>query len=76
MKLRRIPPIEIDDDGDLVINLNTDYDSLDWYKIKRLEKQAEEGDKEAQEILDTYYADRYDEEPEPRYEIIEEEEDE
>lgn len=72
MKLRRIPPMEIDDDGDLVINLNTDYDSLDWCRIKRLEKLAAEGDEDAQRVLDTHYADRYDEKPEPRYEIVDE----
>lgn len=45
---------------------------MDWLKIKRLEKRAKEGDKEAQEILDTYYSDRYDDEPEPRYEYVDE----
>lgn len=72
MKLKKLEPFEIDSDGDLVINLNTDYDSTDWTKIKRLEKWASEGDLEAQETLDTYYSDRYDDEPEPRYEIVDE----
>ncbi len=72
MPYKKIEPIEIDEDGDIVINLNTDYDSMDWLKIKRLEKRAKEGDKEAQEILDTYYGDRYDDEPEPRYEYLDE----
>ena len=75
MPYKKIEPIEIDEDGDVVINLNTDYDSLDWLKIKRLEKRAAEGDKKAQEDLDKYYSDRYDPEPEPRYEIIEDDDD-
>lgn len=69
MKLERISPLEIDEDGDLVLNLNADYDSTDWTKIKRLEQWALEGDKEAQETLDTYYADRYNLEPETRFEF-------
>lgn len=71
MPYKKIEPIEIDEDGDVVINLNADYDSTDWCKIKRLEKWAAEGDKQAQEDLDKYYGDRYDDEPEPRFEILE-----
>lgn len=70
MALKRIEPMEIDSDGDLVINTSWDYDWADWARISRLEKQAAEGDLEAQKTLDTYYADRYDEQPEPRYEVV------
>lgn len=71
MALKRIEPMEIDDDGDLIVNLSWDYDWADWARISRLEKQAAEGDLDAQKTLDTYYSDRYDDEPEPRYEIVE-----
>lgn len=70
--LKKIEPFEIDKDGDLVINTSWDYDWSDWAKISRLEKQAAEGDLDAQRTLDTYYADRYDDEPEQRYEIVDE----
>lgn len=71
MALKRIEPMEIDEDGDLVINTSWDYDWSDWAKISRLEKQAAEGDKEAQEMLDTYYPNRHEDEPEPKYEEVE-----
>lgn len=76
MRLKKIEPLEIDKDGDLVINTSWDYDWADWMKISRLEKLAAEGDLDAQRDLDTYYGDRYDDEPEPRYEILGEDDDE
>lgn len=68
--LKKIEILTIED-GVPVINTSADYDWSDWMRIERLEKKAAKGDKEAQEMLDTYYPNRYEDEPEPKYEEVE-----
>lgn len=59
------------EDGVPVINTSADYDWSDWMRIEKLEAKAKAGDKEAQRDLDLYYPARYSDEPEPKYEVIE-----
>ncbi|MBN1108895.1 MAG: hypothetical protein JXR66_03250 [Bacteroidales bacterium] len=51
-KTRIIPPVEIDEDGNIELNFDASEASTDWLKYGRLSKLAEEGDEEARRELE------------------------
>lgn len=45
--MKKIKPVETDEDGNMVFNLDADEANADWIRAGRLLKKAQAGDEEA-----------------------------
>ena len=52
MPWKRVEPVEYDEEGNLVYNLNSDLANDDWIRAARLKRKAEQGNEEAAKELE------------------------
>lgn len=70
MPFVEVPLVEVDEDGDLVINTYATYGMFEMLEVERLKILANSGDKDAAAVLKSRYGDVDKDIWEPRYEII------